>query len=596
MTALKVFLSRALDLVRRRQRNERFSEEVQAHLELLTDEYVSRGMSISDARVAARRMFGGVDQVAAAYRDQRGLPVVDALMLDLRFALRLLARDRGFAVMALLVLGLGIGVNNMLFTILNAHTLRGLPIPRPDRVAYVSTFDHRNTDRGVSYPDFEDLRATAHTLSGMAAFANAPVTVGDEGRAPDRFDGSYLTANALDVIGVQPVLGRTFVPDDDRPAAPLVALLGSGAWRARYGGTGGIVGRSILINGAPATVIGVVPDRSGFPSTADVWLPLSNMPGLGTGKRDARSLRVVGRVRDGMSITDARAEIESIVSRLAREYPETNKDIRARVVPINERYLGRLTDPAWLAFMTVGVLVVVISCANVANLMLDRAVHRAREIAIRASLGASRGRVVRQLLLEASVLAALGGLLGLGLATAGVRLFRTAIPENVLPYWFDYSVDGRVLAALVAVSVATVFVFGLVPAVSASKTDVNQVLKDGGTGSAGRHARRWTTVFLTAEFALTVVMLANLALGLRIARPTLPSDVAIDTADVLTASITLPPEKYRTPGQRAEFYRRLDERVRAIPTVSAVSVASALPLMGAAERRLDVAGRANADG
>jgi putative ABC transport system permease protein len=597
VTTIRVLLSRALDLVLGRRRDERLTEEIQAHLDLLTDEYVVRGMTPAEARLAARRAFGGVDQVRAVYRDQRGLPFVDALTQDVRFAVRLLRRDRGFAVTSVLVLGLGIGVNNMLFTILNAHTIRGLPMNRVDRVVHISTFDDRNADRGVSYADFEDFRSAAQSFVGLAAFTNAPVAVAGDGHTPERLESTFVSENAFALIGTQPVLGRSFAPEDDRPGAAAVAILGSGAWQSRYGGDRAVLGRSILVNGAAASIIGVMPERSGFPSTAQVWLPLWQTPGLAMQKRDAWTLRVFGRVRDGVTVSAARAEIESIADRLSRDHPETNTRVRARVVPINERYLGRLTDPAWLAFMTAGFLVVVISCANVANLMLARSVHRAREIAIRTSLGASRRRVVRQLLIEGGVLATLGGVLGLGVAMTGVRLFRSAIPENVLPYWFDYSMDGRVVTALIAISLGTVFVFALLPAIHASKTDVNRVLKAGGpTGTASRVARRWATAFLIAEFALTVVLLAQLAVSLRIASPTLPADPIIDTRDVLTAAITLPAEQYRTPDQRTEFYRRFDERLRAIPSVSSMSVASALPFSGAAEQRLDIAGRAPASG
>jgi predicted permease len=518
--------------------------------------------------------------------------LADALALDGRLAIRLLSRDRGFTITAVLVLGLGIGVNNMLFTILNAHTIRGLPIDRPDRVAYISTLDDRGADRAVSPPDFEDLRASVRTMASLAAFTNAPVVLGDPGRAPDRLEGTYLTPNAFEVLGIQPLLGRGFARDDDRTGAPMVVMLSDAVWRARYGRDRDILRRTILVNAAPASVVGIVPDRSGFPSTAEVWLPLSHAPDFAAARRETRILRVFGRLRDGASVAAARAEVDSIAGRLARAHPETNRNVRARVVPINERFLGRLTDPAWMALMTVGFLVVLISCANAANLLLDRSVRRARDIAIRRSLGATGPRVVRQLLVEADVLAALGGAIGLGLAGAGVRLFRSAIPDNVLPYWFDYSVDARVLAALVGVSAATVFVFGLVPAVSAARTDVVQTLKDGGRIGVGhRRTRRWTGAFLAAEFALTVVMLANLAVGLRLARPPLASDTAINTAEVLTATITLAGERYQTPEQRIDFHRRLGERLAAMPGISAASVATALPLTGAAERQLEVAGR-----
>ena len=236
-------------------------------------------------------------------------------------------------------------------------------------------------------------------------------------------------------------------------------------------------------------MVGIVSDRSGIPSTAQAWLPLVQMPDLATERRDVRTLRVFGRVRDGVAPASARIEVEGVMERLQRDHPETNAKVRGRVVPINEQFLGRLSDPAWRAFITVGFLVLAISCANVANLFLDHSTERTREIAIRTALGATRVRVVRQLLIEASVLAAASATVGLGVAIAGVRLFRGLIPENVLPYWFDYSIDGRVLGMLVGVSVATILVFGLIPAISGSKTDVNRALKDtrelGTAGHAG---------------------------------------------------------------------------------------------------------------
>ncbi len=266
-------------------------------------------------------------------------------------------------------------------------------------------------------------------------------------------------------------------------------------------------------------------------------------------------------------------------------------------MPINERYLGQLSNPAWMAFTAVGFLVLLISCANVANLMLARAVHRGREIAIRASLGATRMRIIRQVLIESTVLAALGGILGLVVSLLGVRLFAAGVPDGSLPYWLDYTMDARVFSALTAVSIVTVFVFGLVPALQASKADVNQILKAGGRSViTGRGARRWTTGFLAAEFALTVVLLSYVVINLRTSTPEVPSDRALNIPALVTASITLPADKYRTPEQRADFYSRLSERIAAVPGVVSASVASALPLRGAAERQLDIEGRSRGAG
>jgi putative ABC transport system permease protein len=592
---LKVFWSRLTEVLRRKDRDERLTDEIGSHLDLLTADFVAKGLSPSEARAAARRAFGGVDQMASVYRDQRGLPVLDALALDARLALRLIGRNRGFTLLAVLVLGLGIGVNNMLFTILNAHTIRGLPIPQADRVAFVSTIDARQTERGVSYPDFTDIRDSARTVTGLAAFTSSPAVIADEGRAPDRVEAAFVTANALEVIAPANdsravVLGRMFSPDDDRRGAPRVAILTAGLWRTRYNSDPNILELPIFVDRVPTTIVGVLSERPGLPTTADVWLPLSAAREAAAPARDARALRVFGRLRDDRQFPDARAEIEAIVDRIARAHPEVSAGVRARVVPINERFFGSISDPAWRAFLAVAILVVLISCANVANLMLDRSLHRTRELAIRTSLGASRMRLVRQLLIEATLLAVIGGVAGLGLGIVGVRAFRRAMPENALPYWFDYTIDARVLAALVVVSAGTVLIFGLVPAFSASKTEITQVLKAGAPIEGRTHSARGTSVFLTVELALTVVMLANLAVGLRLADPAPPAERAINRTDILTASVTLSGDRYGGPAGRIEFHRQLRERLKAIPGTSAASIVNSLPLIPVPDRRLESAG------
>ena len=596
-TRAQVLMSRVLESILRRRRDNRLTEEITTHLELLTADYIARGLTPDDARAAARRAFGGVHQLKAVYREQRGLPVVDALAQDLRFAWRLLGRDRGFSVTAVLVLGLGIGVNNMLFTIVNAHTIRGLPIPNADRVAYITTFDDRNPDLGVSHPDYVDASDSAQQFAALAAFTNAPAIVSGDGRPAERFAATFVSAKAFEVIGVRPLIGRGFAAEDERSESPDVAMLGQSAWRSRYGSDPAVLGLTVVVNGGPATIVGVAPERSGFPTSAEIWLPLRQAPTLARAKRDVRNLRVIGHLRDDGEMSTARVELETVFERLAADHPDTNRNLRARMVPINEQFVGSLNHPAWRAFMAVGFLVVLISCANVANLMLAHSTGRAREFAIRTSLGATRRRILRQLLIEGVALAAAGAVFGFGVSVGGVRLFRSAIPGDALPYWMDYSVDGRVIVALAAVSLLTVLLFALLPALHASKSDVNRVLKDGGRpGGGGRGTRRWTTVFLMAEFALAVVLVAQVVTSTRDASPSLPSDRAIATRQVVTAAITLPASTYATPQQRTDRYRELDERVRTIPGVTAVSLASDLPLSGGTEARLDIVGRSTTGG
>ena len=585
-------------LLRWRRQDEELTEELAFHRRMTESELEAGGTHPHVARAAAQRALGNDLGSREQARDVWIPPRLQDVALDARFAARLLLRDRGFALTAILVLGLGIGVNNMMFTVIHAHTMRGLPIARPDRVLSISTIDERAADRGLSYPELDELRSSARSFAGVGAYATAPVALGDDGRAPDRFDAAYVSANAFATIGVQPVIGRGFADEDDRPGTAPVVILGDTAWASRYARDAGVIGRTVLVNGNPATVIGILPDHSGFPSTAHVWLPLSSMPGISEQRRDARTLRVFGRLRDTVTETDARAEVESMVNQMAALHPETNKGVRARVMPINQRHLGQPTDPAWLAFISAGFLIVLISCANAANLMLARAADRTREIAIRSSLGASRLRVVHQLLIESAVLAAAAGTLGLGISIGAVRLFASAIPANVLPYWMDYSMDGRVLAALAAVSLGAVFVFGLVPAMQASRADVNTVLKIAGRANSGGHraTRRWMVAFMTAELALSVILLSHVVVDLTTNRQELASESAISSPDLVTASIALPLERYRTPQQRTDFYRRVQEQLRTVSGVSALTIVSSLPVSGAAEQRLDVDGRERANG
>jgi putative ABC transport system permease protein len=594
MIRLRVLMSRVLDLLFSRRRERRLEEEIRNHLDLLNEQYVATGLTLDDGRAAARRAFGGVDQIKEAYRDQRRLPFVDALGQDVRFAMRMMRRNRGFAATAVLVLGLGIGVNNMLFTILDAHTLRGLPIRHSQRVLFISSLDDRAADRGLSFADYSDIRRAVRRYREIATFRASPMIVAGDGHAAERLDGAFVTANTFDAIGVQPVLGRGFAASDDTPGAAGVAMLSRTAWATRYGSDVAGLGRTVTVNDRPVTLIGILPDRSGFPGTAEIWLPLWQAPGLRTERRDQRTLQVIGVAADAARVDDAIAEVTALAERLATEHPDTNRHTRVRVVPINERLLGRPTDPVWLAFMTVGFVVVLISCANVANLMLNQSLLRVRELAIRASVGGSRLRLIRQLLVEGTAIAVAGAGVGLLVAIGGIRLFCRAIPSDALPYWFDYSIDWRVLTALIGVSVLTVLLFALLPAIQASKTDILAILKDGGRSSSFRR-RRWPSVFLGAQIALAVVLLAHFAVDLRVTPPGLPSDSILDRTDVVTAALALPASKYPSNMERWAFYDALLDRLRASPSIAAAAIASTVPCSGGGARVVTLEGKRGAD-
>jgi predicted permease len=576
----------------RQRRDRALDDEIQGHLDLLADDFVSRGMSRDDAIVAARRALGRLEPVKESYRDQRGLPIVDALRQDVRFAIRLLGRHRAFTVAAAGTLAVGIGVNTTFFTIVNAICIRGLPIDRPGEVLELTTLDPRGQRTGMSYLDFQEVRAGATRFSALAAYANTPMTIADDGRAADRITGTYISAGAFRLLGRPPVIGREFAPEDDRTGAPRVALLGHDVWASRYSADANIVGRRVNINGLATTVVGIVPAGFRFPINSNVWLPLASMPGVADQPRDARNLSAAGRLRVPGTLEDARVELEALGSHLARLYPGTNRDVRLTPFLINDVFNGRITDTVWLAFITAGVIVLLVSCANVANLFLMRSTGRSRELAIRASIGATRPRIVRQLLVECTLLSAIGGSLGLVPSILAARLLATSVPSgSPLPFWIDFSLDARVLTLVIATTVVAVFVCGLIPALQASDVKLPRALRMGSQLGTPTGRTRWlTSGFLAVELGLALVLVTNVAMAMQSEFDWQRRRV-IDPAPLLTAAIAMSGPAYQKPSERSTFSARLVERLRAAPGVSSVTMASHLPLLGGARRQMVIEGR-----
>jgi putative ABC transport system permease protein len=513
---------------------------------------------------------------------------------DLRFAARLLLKDKWFSLVAAVALALGIGVNATVFTFVNAVLIRGLPIADPDRTLAVDSWDRgRSQGRGVSYLDYRDWRDNTKTFESFGAYSGTIANLSDEGQPPERYSGSHMSANAFAILGMRPVIGRDFVPDDDRRGAPPVALIGHTVWVNRYGSSPSVIGRLVRINDSPTTIIGVMPEGVRFPFNTDVWMPLAQITNLEEQRRNTRSLQAFGRLAPGVTRDQAQSELINISRRLESENPETNKDIQARVQTFNEQQNGGPIRTVFLSLMGAVAFVLLIACANVANLLLSRATNRAREISVRVSLGASRWRVVRQLLMESVLLSAIAGLGGLGIAMIGIRLFDRATADVGRPYWIQFTMDGTVFGFFALVCLGTGILFGLAPALHASKTDVNEVLKEGGrSGTAGVRARRWTGALMVAELVLTVVLLAGAGFMMRNFVTMYRLDLGIDTSRLLTTNLALPDRKYPSLEQRLAFYERLQERLKGNPRIEAVTVASNIPLQGGFLRRLDVEGRA----
>ncbi len=570
-------------LVNRDRLERELDAELRYHFERTVQDHVRTGMSETHARRLARHEFGGDDQLKERCRDARGTRWVAEIAQDTKFAWRLLAKERWFSAAAILILALGLGVTGMVVTIINGYNFRGLPVDDPERVLYVGSRDLSGRDGAMSYLDYKDLRA-ARSFAAMGAFADALMTIGDQGQSPESLGGAYVSQGVFEILGAAPVLGRHFMPDDDRPGAAPVVILGHRLWASRYGADPAVVGRAVTVNGTAATVIGIMREGFEFPFRQGLWLPLSMLPAIETQARDKRSLGVVGRLAADVGPDVARAELGSIAANLTREYPQTNDRVQLTLARFGVQQVGRFgdTQPP-VVLLATAVFVLLIACANVANLLLARSTLRAREIAIRGSMGATRWRIVRQLLVESLILSLMAGAFGVWLSRLGAQSVADAFGRNV-PYWMHFPVDAHVVVALFIVCFACTLAFGLVPALVVSNTDVGGALKEGGRAGIAPRVGRWARALLIAEVAVTVMLLAGAGLLVRSFLTVYHADQVVDASGVLTTEIALPEAEYSTPDGRSQFYQHLDDRLSRSPGLASASVASTRPFTGGASR------------
>jgi putative ABC transport system permease protein len=585
-------------IVRRGELDRELDAELRDHIERQVADGVRAGQSETDERRQIRLASGGLDQVKEACRDVRRPRALADLGADLRFAWRILAKDRWFTAGAILTLALAMGAANTTFIGTYANLWRDLPFERPNRIAIVTTLDARGREGGVSYPDFEDWRRDARVFDGMAAaFATGTISLGRDGAVPEQFDGLYVSADTFTVLRVKPVLGRDFSAADDRPGAEAVAIIGSNIWKSRYGANRDVLGRQVSVNGpTPATIIGVMPDGFHFVDFVDVWLPLSQMLGSTRQRRDARALFMIGRLPDGIDLDRVRAELSPIAANLSVMYPETNRDVRPVVHSLDAAYNGGqgLTDSITLMPLLAAAFVLLIASANLANLLLARAAYRSREIAIRVAIGATRWRIVRQLLIESLLLALVAWVLAVGGSWLALKLSSSHI-DKVLPYW-RLKMDIRLLGMLAAVALLTTGLFGLGPALHASRRGTADGLKEGGRLSAIPKTRRWTHALLIGQFAVTLALLNGAGLTAKTFYTFYALDRNVQTSDAVTTFVRLPPQRYATPEQRVEFHQQMRDRLMAVPGMTASTVASAAPFSPAGRRRLTaVDGRSVSD-
>ena len=504
---------------------------------------------------------------------------MDSLLQDVRFAIRTLAKAPLFTTLCVLCLAVGIGLNANIYSAVYAVFQRPFPFADPESLV---SFEERNLKRGfstpaTSYENFENFRDQSPALD-LAGFSFRSITITD-GEEPVRLQGEQVSWNLLSMLGVQPHIGRTFRPDEDRKGAAGVIVLGYGVWTERYAGDSSIIGRTLPVNGAPHTVIGVMPQGFMFPELEEAWIPIA--PRLDGNPRDWREVQIIGRLKEGSGIDVATAQLEAVSKRLAGDYPESQGDYLARVVPIRDAFIDGDTKLVIAAMMGAVTFVLLIACANVANLLLARATGRGREIAVRTALGAGRARIVRQMLTESIILALIAVPIGIGVAYWLLDIILASIPEGDMPYYFVFEINGVVLLYTVLIGVATGVVFGLAPAMQAARGNLVTALKEGGRGSSGGGTRqRLRTALAVGEVALSMVLLVGAALFVKSFMNLRTKSGGIETANVMTMRFFLGGTPYDSA---FAIHNRVDDvirRVEALPGVVSATASNQVPLSG----------------
>jgi putative ABC transport system permease protein len=504
---------------------------------------------------------------------------MDTFLQDLRYAARTLIKNPGFAVLTITCLALGIGVNSTIFSVVDTVAIRALPFRDPEQLVSLETTHQANgVDHGdASFLDVQDWKARTHAFADIATVAGRSLTLSDT-EEPERFTGATVTWNMFPMIGVQPILGRQIRPEEDTPGGPRVVLLSHGVWQRRYAGDPSVIGRTITVNGNPHTVIGVMPSKFQFPEQAQLWIPQT--PIEYASPRTSRTLVVRARLKPGLTFADGRRDIAAVADQLAREqrddqgWSASARTLRDSLMPSDIRLIV-------MTMMGAVSLVLLIACANVANLLLSRATVRQREIAVRAALGAGRGRIVRQLLTESVLIALAAAPLGVAIAYIGLQWLTASMPpQSQVPYYVDWTMSPRIIVYTAVVAVLTGVVFGLAPALQAAKTNLQDALKDGGRGSAGGVHNRLRNTLVVAEIALSLVLLVGASLFIRSFLNLQDSRAGFDTAPLMTLRFYMPGAQYVQPDA---MVRRVDDvvrRVEALPGVVSAVASNMVPLSG----------------
>ncbi|HSA57334.1 MAG TPA: ABC transporter permease [Gemmatimonadaceae bacterium] len=504
---------------------------------------------------------------------------MQGMLRDVRYGFRSLVKSPGLSLVATIALTFGIGLTTTMFSIVYGALMKGLPFPDGDRIVDV----HRNNPTvgarrmGVPISDYVEYRDQQQTLEAIGAFYTGTVNVSGTGEA-ERFGGAFVTASVFQVAPVRPVLGRTIRVGEDVAGGPRVAVIGHGMWQRRFGGDPGVIGQILRANGVPFTIVGVMPEGYLFPDDASIWLPLQLDP-VATPRGQGQWLSVVGKLKPGVTFDQAALDMDRVARRLQEAYKETNEHIGASVLPFVEAHLG--PEPRQLLYTMLGAVffVLLIACANVANLLLDRAAHRTKEVGIRTALGASRSAVVRQFLTEALLLSAGGAVFGTLLAGVGIGIFNRAIVDSEPPFFIDIALHPPVLLFVIAVSVVATMLSGLIPAYQSSRSDINEVLKDETRGSSSLHIGRMSKALVVFEIALSCGLLVASGLMIKSVTKLRTMDPGFRTANVFTARLGFPSTYTDTMMQR-QFHEQLRQRLAVLPGATNATIMSGLPGVG----------------
>lgn len=582
---LRVLLQRLLGMFQKGKRDHELDEEIKSHLEMQVDENIRRGMSLEEARYAAQRSFGGVDQIKELYRDRRGVPIIETTLQDVRFAIRVLSRSPVYTTVVVLTLAIGIGANTAIFSLVDAVLIRLLPVNHPEQLVAIDTFNQRGERINFSYPLFEQLRDRTNTFRGVFAAIDGTSNlemIGPANSQPIPVEVQLVSGEYFPVLGVNAVTGRTLTIEDNKaPGAHPVAVINYSFWRNKLGGDVSIVGKSIKLKNQPFTIVGVTPPDFFGESVGrapDLWVPLMMQPNFDRGESflampNMGWLRVMARLEPGESRQQAQASLAVWLSQVQSDQGELGRNARrlrnVEVVP-GSRGLSETRDKfskqLWILTIVVGLLLL-IACANVANLLLVRASARAKEVAVRLAIGAGRGRLIRQFLTESLLLAFAGALLGLILASWGSRLLLRMASEGAGPIPIDVSLNLRILGFTMLVALITAILFGLTPALSATRQDVNTALKMSTVATPRLPLSR---LLVVVQVALSLLLITGAGLFVQTLRNLRTRNLGFDADKVLQVRIDAQSAGYKDE-QLADLYARLVTSVEAVPGVVSAS-------------------------